>query len=60
MQKPQSLETPVEATEAPPQTLFVPPTPLSWRLGILAAIALIALIAYVSRDIIGLRGQALA
>lgn len=60
MQKPQSLETPVEATEAPTQTLFVPPTPLSWRLGILAAIALIALIAYVSRDLIGLRGQALA
>lgn len=60
MQKPQSLETPVEATEAPPQTLFVPPTPLSWRLGILAAIFTVAAIAYETRASIGLRGQALA
>jgi CNT family concentrative nucleoside transporter len=60
MQKPESLETPVEQTEAPPQVLFRPPTPLWWRLAILAAITTIGLVAYVTRDTIGLRGQALA
>jgi CNT family concentrative nucleoside transporter len=60
MQKPDSLETPVEKSEAPPQVLFLPPTPLWWRLAILGAILLIAGVAYVMRDTIGLRGQALA
>jgi CNT family concentrative nucleoside transporter len=60
MQKPASLETPVEASEAPPQTLFVPPTPLSWRLAILGGIAAVALIAYFARGVIGLHGQAFA
>jgi CNT family concentrative nucleoside transporter len=60
MQKPESLETPVDAGEAPPQVLFAPPTPLTWRLGILAIILAIAAAAYVTRDTIGLRGQAMA
>src|SRR5262245_49599690 len=60
MQKPDSLETPVEPMEAPPQIIFVPPTPLWWRLAILAAIATIGMTAYVMRYTIGLRGQALA
>src|SRR5215210_7264217 len=60
MQKPASLETPVDQSEAPPQVIFAPPTPLSWRLGILALITLIAAIAYATRDSIGLRGQAFA
>jgi CNT family concentrative nucleoside transporter len=60
MQKSDSLETPVEPSEAPPQVLFLPPTPISWRLGILATIVLIATAAYVMRDTIGLRGQAVA
>ena len=42
MQKPDSLETPVEQSEAPPQVLFAPPTPLSWRIAILATIFLVA------------------
>lgn len=60
MQKPQSLETPVESAEVPPQVLFAPPTPLWWRLIILAAIATIGATAYATRDSIGLRGQAFA
>jgi CNT family concentrative nucleoside transporter len=60
MQKPESLETPVEPAEAPPQVIFAPPTPLSWRLGILAAIAVLGGCAFVMRDAIGLRGQAFA
>lgn len=60
MQAPQSLETPVETAEAPPQVLFAPPTPLSWRLGILAAIFVIGGAAYAAHESIGLRGQALA
>jgi CNT family concentrative nucleoside transporter len=60
MQKPDSLETPVEPSGAPPQVLFAPPTPLWWRLAILSAIFLIAGMAYVMRDAITLRGQALA
>ena len=60
MQKPASLETPVEPGEAPPQVIFHPPTPLSWRLGILTGIAAIGLLAYFARDVIGLRGQAFA
>jgi concentrative nucleoside transporter, CNT family len=60
MQKPESLETPVEQSEAPPQVIFYPPTPLSWRLGILAGIVAIGFLAYLLRDTIGLRGQAVA
>ena len=60
MQTPASLETPVEASEAPPQVIFAPPTPLAWRLGILAAITAIAGAAYAARESIGLQGQALA
>ena len=60
MQKPESLETPVGPSEAPPQVIFHPPTPLSWRLAILAGIAAVGLAAYFSREVIGLRGQAVA
>ena len=60
MQKPESLETPVEPFEAPPQVLFAPPTPLWWRIAILAAISAIGVTAYFLRDTIGVRGQALA
>lgn len=60
MQKPASLETPVEAADVPPQVIFPPPTPLSWRLGILGAITATGLAAYFARDIVGLRGQAVA
>jgi concentrative nucleoside transporter, CNT family len=60
MQKPESLETPVEPAEVPPQVLFVPPMPLAWRLGILAVIVATAGAAYAMRETIGLRGQALA
>jgi len=60
MQKPASLETPVEQSEAPPQVIFAPPTPLWWRLAILGVIFLVAGVAYITRDAIGLRGQALA
>ncbi len=59
----------VENTEAagPPPTAgstiippYVPPTPMSWRLAIAAAIIAIAAVAYVLRDAIGVRGQAFA
>lgn len=35
-------------------------TPLSWRIGIGSTVLFIAILAYVTRDTIGLRGQALA
>ena len=60
MQKPASLETPVEASEAPPQVIFVPPTPLWWRLAILAGIFIVGETAYLMRETIGSRGQAMA
>jgi concentrative nucleoside transporter, CNT family len=60
MQKPASLETPVEPAEAPPQVIFHPPTPISWRLGILAVISAIAMITFFMRDTVGLKGQAFA
>ena len=60
MQTPSSLENPVEPGEAPPQVIFAPPMPLWWRFAILGTIILIGLIAYATRDTIGLRGQALA
>jgi concentrative nucleoside transporter, CNT family len=60
MLKPESLETPVEAAEVPPQVIFAPPTPLSWRIAILVAIAAIGTVAFATRETIGLRGQAFA
>jgi concentrative nucleoside transporter, CNT family len=60
MQPPQSLETPVEPAVAPPQVIFHPPTPLSWRLAILAGIFAVAGVAYAMRGAIGLRGQSVA
>src|SRR3954452_7073695 len=60
MLKPESLETPVEAADVPPQVIFAPPTPLSWRIAILVAITAIAAIAFATRETIGLRGQAFA
>lgn len=60
MQKPASLETAVEPGEAPPQVIFHPPMPISWRLGILAGITIIGAIAYATRESIGLQGQAFA
>src|SRR5437867_4510496 len=42
-----------ETTVIPP----IAPTPMVWRLGIAAAIGIVALSAYGLRDLIGLRGQ---
>ncbi|HEY2828323.1 MAG TPA: nucleoside transporter C-terminal domain-containing protein [Pirellulales bacterium] len=60
MHPPQSLETPVDPHDAPPPIEVYKPTPLSWRLGIAAAIAAIAVAAFAFRDIITVRGQAVA
>jgi CNT family concentrative nucleoside transporter len=60
MKPPESLETPVEPTSAPPPIVHYPPTPITWRLAIAAAIIAIGLAAYFLRDIIGLRGQSVA
>jgi concentrative nucleoside transporter, CNT family len=60
MQKPESLETPVEPTDAPPPVVFYPPTPLGWRLAILAGIAAVGGIAFLLQNTIGVRGQAVA
>lgn len=60
MHTPESLETPVEADEAPPQVVFAAPTPLWWRIAILGAITLIGIAAYTTRGTIGTRGQAFA
>jgi CNT family concentrative nucleoside transporter len=60
MHPPQSLETPVDPHDAPPEIAVFKPTPLSWRLAIAAAIAAIAIGAFLSRDTIGVRGQAVA
>ena len=43
MKPPESLETPVEPTAAPPPVTIYPPTPMSWRLGIAAAILALAI-----------------
>lgn len=59
MNPPESLETPVEPGSAPPPVISAPPTPLSWRFGILAAIIALALIAYAARNTIGVHGQSL-
>lgn len=60
MKPPESLEDPVEPGSAPPPAAVYKPTPLSWRLAILAAIVAIGFAAFFSREIIGLRGQAIA
>lgn len=60
MNPPPSLETPVDPELVPPPVKVFPPTPLSWRLGILGGIAAVALIAYAARGAIGLRGQSVA
>ena len=54
MQKPDSLETPVEQSEAPPQVLFAPPTPLWWRLAILGAIFLIAALGMILQALVSI------
>ena len=54
---PSDPETAITAA-APPSQPFPRGTPLPWRLGILAAISLLAALAYLLRDAIGLRGQA--
>src|SRR3990172_970338 len=54
------LETPVDPKTAPPITAKYPPTPLGWRLAILATIVAVGLAAYYARDVVGLRGQAAA
>jgi CNT family concentrative nucleoside transporter len=59
MKPPESLETPVEPESAPPPVMFYPPTPLGWRLAILAGILTISIVAYLIRDTIGLRGQSM-
>jgi hypothetical protein len=58
MKPPESLETPVEPTTAPPPVAIYLPTPIGWRLGIAAAILALAAIAYLLQNTIGLRGQA--
>jgi CNT family concentrative nucleoside transporter len=60
MKPPESLETPVEASEAPPPVIHYPPMPLSWRLAILGGILAVAAIAYFARNVIGVRGQSFA
>src|SRR5262245_63522227 len=55
-------QTPSESplVHAPTAAASAPPTPLAWRLGIAAAITAIGVGAWVARDAIGVRGQALA
>ncbi|MDB6026324.1 MAG: nupX [Verrucomicrobiales bacterium] len=56
-----SAPTPLFAAKSPMEELtplgLKPPTPLSWRLGIGAAILILGFGAYGLRDMIGLRGQ---
>ncbi len=60
MKPPESLETPVDPESVPQPIVEYPPTPLSWRLAILAGILTVAGLAYLTRETIGLRGQSLA
>ena len=60
MQPPQSLEIPVDSHDAPPPAEIYKPTPLSWRLAIAAAILAIGIGAFLSRDVIGVRGRSVA
>jgi CNT family concentrative nucleoside transporter len=52
-------ESDVQATTSAPERMYAP-TPWTWRISIVAVIALIAVAAYAMRDIIGPRGQAVA
>ena len=57
---PDNIDDKIRAAEAPPPTAAFPqatPMPFIWRVGIGAAIAALALMAYWLRDLIGLRGQ---
>jgi concentrative nucleoside transporter, CNT family len=58
--KGQISEKPLQPISMPPTTESTPSTPFSWRLGIGVAILLYAFLAYLLRDIIGLRGQSFA
>src|SRR5690242_18530 len=60
MHPPQSLETPVDPHDVPPVVAVYKPTPLSWRLGIAAAIFAIGVAAFLMRESIGYKGQAVA
>src|SRR5690349_3160202 len=60
MKPPESLETPVEPETAPPEVIYYPPTPITWRLGILAAILDRGFGEYFLRNYIGLRSQSFA
>ncbi len=65
MEPPKSLETPVEEIPIekqgiPKVTLHVKPMPLAWRLGILIVICAIGIAAFIFKDVVGLRGQAVA
>lgn len=55
--EPQPQATP---THVPNAAANAPPTPVTWRLGIAAGILALASAAWLLRDTIGLRGQALA
>jgi nucleoside transporter len=60
------IDTSITADPTPPPVVpiiappIIPPTPLSWRLLILAAICALGALAYGIRDVIGVRGQAVA
>ena len=60
MQPPPSLETPVDSHDVPPIAEVFKPTPISWRLAIAAAIAVVGIGAFLARDAIGVKGQAVA
>ncbi len=60
MHPPESLETPVDKHDIPKVTIHAKPMPFVWRIGILAAICLIGIAAFIFRDLIGLRGQSVA
>ena len=51
---------PTEVTAAVVPVEIHPPTPLTWRLGILGGIVALGGLAYLLRDAVGVRGQALA
>ncbi|HEV8061021.1 MAG TPA: nucleoside transporter C-terminal domain-containing protein, partial [Gemmataceae bacterium] len=53
-------EEPIIPAPAAAVPIAAPGTPMSWRLGIAGAIIAIGVIAYVLRDVVGLRGQAFA
>src|SRR5438552_8465440 len=57
--KADDLATPIAAAPRPVYPPL-PPTPLSWRLGIALAIGVLAGSAYLGQSAIGLRGQAVA